>query len=107
MRLYYVFSNGSLPAGFIERINQRQPLSAPFDVKRCFVSLEEAIKKTAEWIEGEPYPVHFSNFDTNGEKAYEEFEFDNCFKADIINIISQYLPNFEHIETGKGLDGKM
>ena len=194
------FSNGSLPAGFIERINQRQPLSAPSDVKRYFVSPEEsgqicmlaamlgdnrniffpkleevqmttfdkiakalltsmgydieyctsdeeAIKKAAEWIEGEPYPVYFSDSDTNGEKAFEEFyvkdetvdmerfsalgvitdkpipsraevnnlvnvleeafESDNCSKADIIHIISQYLPNFEHIETGKGLDGKM
>ncbi|MBE5959658.1 MAG: hypothetical protein E7254_12455 [Lachnospiraceae bacterium] len=36
------FSNGSLPAGFIERINRRQPLSAPSDVKRYFVSPEES-----------------------------------------------------------------
>lgn len=32
------FSNGSLLAGFIERIMKRQPLSAPNDVKRYFVS---------------------------------------------------------------------
>ena len=32
------FSNGSLPAGFIERIMKRQPLSSPNDVKRYFVS---------------------------------------------------------------------
>lgn len=36
------FSNGSLPAGFLERINQHQPLSAPSDVKRYFVSLAES-----------------------------------------------------------------
>ncbi len=36
------FSNGSLPAGFISRIQKLQPLSAPSDVKRYFVSLEEA-----------------------------------------------------------------
>lgn len=36
------FSNGSLPAGFLERIRQRQPLSAPSDVKRYFVSLKES-----------------------------------------------------------------
>lgn len=35
------------------------------------------------------------------------FESENCRKADIVKIISQYLPNFEHIETGKSLDGKM
>lgn len=36
------FSNGSLPAGFLERINQRQPLSAPSDVRRYFVSPKES-----------------------------------------------------------------
>lgn len=194
------FSNGSLPAGFLERINQHQPLPAPSDVKRYFVSPiesgqicmlaamlggnrniffpkleeaqmttfdriaedlltsmgyeidycssdEEAIKKASNWTEGQPYPVHFFISDTSGEKAFEEFyvlgeavdmdkyrslgvitdkaipekssvielisslddafESDNCTKADIIKIMSRYLPNFEHIETGKSLDGKM
>lgn len=36
------FSNGSLPAGFLERISKRQPISAPSDVKRYFVSPEES-----------------------------------------------------------------
>lgn len=36
------FSNGSLPAGFLERIRKRQPISAPYDVKRYFVSPEES-----------------------------------------------------------------
>ena len=36
------FSNGSLLAGFIERIMKRQPLSSPNDVKRYFVSPEES-----------------------------------------------------------------
>lgn len=36
------FSNGSLPAGFLERIRKRQPISAPSDVKRYFVSPEES-----------------------------------------------------------------
>lgn len=36
------FSNGSLPAGFLKRIARRQPLSAPSDVKRYFVSPEES-----------------------------------------------------------------
>lgn len=194
------FSNGSLPAGFLDRINQRQPLSAPSDVKRYFVSPqesgqicmlsamlggnrniffpkldeaqmttfdkiaenlltsmgyeidycssdEEAIDKADKWTEGLPYPVHFSASDTSGEKAFEEFfvegeavdmkrfsslgvitdkqipdrdkviklintlddafESESCTKADIVKIIGQYLPNFEHIETGKSLDGKM
>lgn len=36
------FSNGSLPAGFIARIAKLQPLSAPSDVRRYFVSPEES-----------------------------------------------------------------
>ena len=194
------FSNGSLPAGFIERINQKQPLSAPSDVKRYFVSPEEsgqicmlaailgnnrsiffpklekaqmttfdriaedllttmgykvgycdseeeAIERASKYRNGDPYPVYFSSSDTSGEKSYEEFyvegenvdmdrykslgvitdkqmpsrkavielintmdiafESDNCTKEDIVSLISNYLPNFAHIETGKNLDGKM
>jgi len=36
------FSNGSLPAGFLERLRKRQPLSAPSDVQRYFVAPEES-----------------------------------------------------------------
>lgn len=36
------FSNGSLPASFMTRIERRQALSAPSDVKRYFVSLKES-----------------------------------------------------------------
>ena len=36
------FSNGSLPAGFITRLQKLQPISAPSDVKRYFVSPEES-----------------------------------------------------------------
>ncbi|MBO4845839.1 MAG: polysaccharide biosynthesis protein [Lachnospiraceae bacterium] len=195
------FSNGSLPAGFIARIQKLQPLSAPSDVKRYFVSPEEsgqicmlscvlgenraiffpklkeaqmmtfdvigtellkahgyevlecdsdeeAIDKALELKNGSnKYPVHYSASDTSGEKAFEEFvtdtetsdmdrfdslgvitgklipdkarienlfnELDNAFKKesatkeDIVAIMKDYLPNFEHIETGKSLDSKM
>ena len=36
------FSNGSLPDGWIQRIMKKQPLAAPNDVKRYFVSPEES-----------------------------------------------------------------
>lgn len=195
------FSNGSLPAGFLERINKFQPISAPSDVRRYFVSPEEsgqicmlaamlgnnreiffpklkeaqmttfdaiaedllkeygyeikycendeeAVREAASLKNGsKTYPVHFSASDTSGEKAYEEFFTDNetvdndrfkslgvitgkavpdraavenlivtldkafespvVQKDDVVCIIKNYLPNFEHIETGKSLDGKM
>ena len=195
------FSNGSLPAGFISRIQKLQPLSAPSDVRRYFVSpeesgqicllscilgenraiffpkLEEAQMMTFDGIGTELlkahgyevlkcssdeeaidraedlkngshlYPVHYSVSDTSGEKPFEEFvtdtetadmnrfsslgvitgkqipdknkveklfeelnaEFDKqeVTKEEIVGIMKDYLPNFEHIETGKSLDSKM
>ena len=63
------FSNGSLPAGFLERIAKNQPLSAPSDVTRYFVSPEESGRKeTDKW-----YPVSLAKSDTTGENPYEEF----------------------------------
>lgn len=195
------FSNGSLPAGFLARIAKLQPLSAPSDVKRYFVSPEEsgqicmlacmlgnnreiffpkleeaqmmtfdkiaiallrehgyevlecgsdeeAIEKAEQLHNGsEQYPVHFSASNTSGEKGFEEFFTDtenvdmnrlhalgivtdkavpnkekidvlfadleaafddvNVTKEDIVRIMKSYLPNFDHIETGKSLDSKM
>lgn len=36
------FSNGSLPDGWMHRLHKKQPLVAPYDVKRYFVSPEES-----------------------------------------------------------------
>ena len=195
------FSNGSLPAGFLARISKLQPLSAPSDVRRYFVSPEEsgqicmlacmlganreiffpkleetqmitfdaiatallseygyevlecasdeeAIDKAQELKGGNrKYPVHYSGSNTSGEKAFEEFytkkenvdmerfeslgvitdkempdiekvkvvmlKLDDAFKKvdltkdEIVQIIKNYLPNFDHIEKGKSLDSKM
>lgn len=195
------FSNGSLPAGFLARIQRLQPLSAPSDVRRYFVSPEEsgqicllscilgdnraiffpkleeaqmmtfdaigtellkahgyevlecssdeeAIDKSEVLKKGSNlYPVHYSVSDTSGEKPFEEFVTDtetadlNRFlslgvitgkeipdkdkveklfielkaafdkesttKEEVVAIMKDYLPNFEHIEMGKSLDSKM
>ena len=195
------FSNGSLPAGFLSRIQKLQPLSAPSDVRRYFVSPEEsgqicllscilgenrniffpkleeaqmmtfdsigtellkvhgyevlecesdeeAIDKAEDLKNGSNlYPVHYSASDTSGEKPFEEFVTDSetadydrfsslgvitgkeipdksrveklfkelnaafdkesTTKEEVVAIMKDYLPNFEHIETGKSLDSKM
>lgn len=195
------FSNGSLPAGFLTRISKLQPLSAPSDVRRYFVSPEEsgqicllscilgenrdiffpkldeaqmmtfdaigtellkihgyevfecssdeeAIDRSEELKKGSTlYPVHYTMSNTSGEKPFEEFVTDaesvdmNRFsslgviigkeipdrirvekflesmnaifmrdqvtKKEVVEIIKTYVPNFEHIETSKSLDGKM
>lgn len=36
------FSNGSLPDGWLHRMQKKQPLAAPYDVRRYFVSPEES-----------------------------------------------------------------
>lgn len=195
------FSNGSLPAGFIARIQKLQPLSAPTDTKRYFVSPEEsgqicmlscmlgnnreiffpkleeaqmmtfdqiatdllheygyevlecssdeeAIEKAEALKNGSrQYPVHYSASNTSGEKSFEEFytdaetvdmyrlsalgvitdkpipgrekiralfnkltavfEKESTVKEEVVEIIKEYLPNFEHIEKDKSLDSKM
>lgn len=195
------FSNGSLPDGWIHRLQKKQPLAAPSDVKRYFVSPEESgqicmlacilgrggevffpklgedqmltfsaicndfvmaegfekkecgsdaeAKRYAADMsyEGTTYPVIYFKSDTTGEKAYEEFfvpgekidmqrfaalgvveqttrhSFDevNTFfdsleaifakddftKAQVVEAIKTFIPNFEHEEKGKNLDQKM
>lgn len=194
------FSNGSLPAGFIARLQKLQPISAPSDVKRYFVSPEEsgqicmlscmlgnnreiffpklaeeqmmtfdkiataflkengfevlecssdeeAIDLSDNLKNGSiKYPVHYSKSNTSGEKSFEEFytdeekvdmerlkalgiviekeipnkekievlfgKLEGAFKSEtskeeIVSVMKEYLPKFEHIETGKSLDSKM
>lgn len=195
------FSNGSLLAGFIERLMKKQPLSAPNDVKRYFVSPEESgqicmlacmlgrsreiffpklgeeqmmtfsciadaflqslgyeVKCCASEEEARQfaaampddskvYPVYYFASDTTGEKSFEEFytgdeqvnmrrfaalgviesvkarpvselqafftsmrgllDRDDVTKAEIVQAIQQFIPNFEHVEKGKNLDQKM
>ena len=192
------FSNGSLLDGFIYRLNKKQPLSCPSDIKRFFVSPKQSgqicmlatflgnsgdiffpkldfhkdqiyfkdiaidflkanqLEPTVVNSESEAktfdfdnnkglYPIYFFQSDTSGEKSYEEFYteeetydlnahhslgyvqttpvhisfdevlkdfnvvFDNplATKADMVEVISKYVPTFKHMETGKHLDQKM
>ena len=162
------FSNGSLPDGWIHRLQKKQPLAAPSDVRRYFVSPEicdrfveaegfekKACSSDAEakayaaqmGYDSETYPVVYFGSDTTGEKAYEEFyvpgekidmerfaalgvvcqtsrhsfeEVDGFFeklegifakedftKAQVVEALREFLPNFQHEETGKNLDSKM
>lgn len=192
------FSNGSLPFGFTQRMMKRQPLSAPSDIKRYFVSPEESgqicliscmLGKTSniffpklttehemtfasiaeQYLQEQGYkiaycssdqealdkmadakdcyPVHFSVSNTSGEKPFEEFytkdevvnldkfeqlgyievekvktreDIDQFIKSlellldsseltkqSIVNLMSEFLENFDHIETGMNLDDKM
>lgn len=194
------FSNGSLLDGFLRRIEKKQPLSCPSDVRRFFVApvesgqicllacilgksgevffpkmnfekdqikfasmvgpllaefgyeplicnSEEDAKGKTLLIDKGKYPIYLFPTDTSGEKLYEEFytdkeEYDlNRFHAlgvikkvpangvetfnviikdlesllrkpdntkdDIVKWLTKFIPEFNHIETGKKLDNKM
>lgn len=58
------FSNGSLPAGFLERISRGQPLSAPSDVRRYFVSPAESGQLCLlACVTGRPADIFFPRLD--------------------------------------------
>jgi FlaA1/EpsC-like NDP-sugar epimerase len=58
------FSNGSLPAGFLERIAKGQPLSAPYDVRRYFVSPTESGELCLlACLLGQPADIFFPQLD--------------------------------------------
>ena len=41
------------------------------------------------------------------ESLHKLFEKPQISKADVVHVLKDFLPNFEHIETGKSLDQKM
>lgn len=68
------FSNGSLPAGFLERLMRRQPLSSPSDVKRFFVSpIESGEICLAACLLGESGDIFFPKLEV--ERDMKTFSF--------------------------------
>ncbi|MBD63294.1 MAG: UDP-N-acetylglucosamine 4,6-dehydratase [Gammaproteobacteria bacterium] len=195
------FSDGSLLHGFNQRFAKRQPISAPNDVRRYFVTPQEsgelclmscllgenrdiffpklseqlhltnfsdiaerfiknlgykpyycsteqeARDRSEELISSKNWPCYFFKSDTSGEKDFEEFYTDNEVldmdrfmnlgvikneaifdenlldnflevinelrnkkvweKAPIVELFNEMIPDFDHKETGKYLDGRM
>lgn len=65
------FSNGSLLAGFQERILKRQPLSSPVDIKRYFVSPEESGQICLmACVLGKNGEIFFPNLDDSKMKTF-------------------------------------
>ena len=65
------FSNGSLLDGFIYRLNKRQPLSCPLDIKRFFVTPEQSgqICLLATFL-GETGNIFFPKLDFHKDQIY-------------------------------------
>ena len=49
-------------------------------------------------------PINFEEVKSDFEKVFDNLQ---STKADIVSVIKKYVPDFEHIETGKHLDQKM
>ena len=65
------FSNGSLLAGYIERIMKQQPLSCPSDIRRFFVSPEESGQICLmSNILGKSGQIFFPKFDFDKDQTY-------------------------------------
>ncbi len=60
------FSNGSLPLGFLERLNKKQPWSCPLGIRRFFVSPQESGELCLmASIMGESGDIFFPKLDEN------------------------------------------
>jgi FlaA1/EpsC-like NDP-sugar epimerase len=65
------FSNGSLLDGFIYRLNKKQPLSCPSDIKRFFVTPEQSgqICLLATFL-GDTGNIFFPKLDFHKDQIY-------------------------------------
>lgn len=65
------FSNGSLLAGYVERVMKNQPLSCPSDIRRFFVSPEESGQICLlSTILGQSGQIFFPKFDFEKDQTY-------------------------------------
>ena len=85
------FSNGSLLDGFIYRLNKKQPLSCPSDIKRFFVTAEQSgeICLLATFL-GNSGNIFFPKLNFNNDQIYfkdiaVDFLKQNKFKPFIVN----------------------
>jgi len=87
------FSNGSLLDGFIHRLNKKQPLSCPSDIKRFFVTPEQSGKicLLATFL-GETGNIFFPKLDFHKDQIY--------FKDIALDFLKQngFVPKFVQSE---------
>jgi len=100
------FSHGSLPAGFLERIAKRQPLSAPSDVRRYFVSPEESGQLClAACALGEPGDIAFPRL---GESTMLTFDaIADALLDELGYVPERFATEEEAREAARGLDTRL
>lgn len=88
------FSNGSLPAGFLERLAKGQPLSAPADVRRYFVSPRESGQLClVACMLGAPGEIVFPRLEASMMKSFDQI-------ADALLYELGYTPEVHDTEEG-------
>jgi FlaA1/EpsC-like NDP-sugar epimerase len=94
------FSNGSLLDGFIYRLNKKQPLSCPSDIKRFFVTPEQSgqICLLSTFL-GETGNIFFPKLDFNKDQIYFkeialDFLKENGFEPELV-LSEQVAKNFD------------
>ena len=94
------FSNGSLLDGFIYRLNKKQPLSCPLDIKRFFVTPEQSgqICLLATFL-GETGNIFFPKLDFHKDQIYFkeialDFLKENGFEPELV-LSEQEAKNFD------------
>ena len=94
------FSNGSLLDGFIYRLNKKQPLSCPSDIKRFFVTPEQSgqICLLATFL-GDTGNIFFPKLDFHKDQIYFkeialDFLKENGFEPDLV-LSEQEAKNFD------------
>ena len=91
------FSNGSLPQGFIDRLNKNQAWSCPLGIKRFFVSPEESGQLCLiASILGETGDIFFPKLDSNNDTIF----FENIAK-DLLNYLDLEIDVCESEEEAK------
>lgn len=102
------FSNGSLPDGFLRRIAKNQPLSAPKDIRRYFVSPQEAGEICLlACMTGEPGNIFFPKLGESELTAFTDiakallhqlgYKIDYCAsEQDAREKAARYLPDSEY-----------
>ena len=91
------FSNGSLPKGFIDRLNKNQAWSCPLGIKRFFVSPEESGQLCLiASVLGETGDIFFPKLDKNNDTIL----FENIAK-DLLNYLGLEIDICESEEEAK------
>lgn len=100
------FSNGSLLAGFIERVMKQQPLSCPSDVKRFFVSPQESGEIClSACVLGEPGDIFFPKLEekdlVNFAAIVEPFLHELGFEMDVCANEKEAIEKAGNLQSGK------